>query len=405
MRFAGIDIGSERHLVAMVDDVGRVLAKPSVFGEELAGYERLTRVLGQTDGLLVVMEATGHYWFNLYFWLSEQGYRVAVINPLKTACYAKAELRRAKTDAIDALGLARYGQEKRPATLDKPDKATVEARELARFRERLVQDQGDRVRLLHRHIDLAFPEFTRVIKDISSQRSLAILTQWPTAAALREASFEEVAELRYDGRHRVGDELASQLIAHATASVGQHSGAATACIIRVLCQQLRTLAEQVSLITEQVRAAVDASELGKLLISIPGIAHVTAARLLGEVGNPARFRDGNALASYVGVVPSVSHSGKHAPRRGELAPYGNRNLRRALWMPTLIAIQKSPWLQAFYDRLVDGGKPPKLAIIAAMRKLLTAVWSVANRGTPFKDRIDTKPSAPEAANPPIVVPA
>ncbi|MFN7598079.1 MAG: IS110 family transposase, partial [Cereibacter sp.] len=63
--------------------------------------------------------------------------------------------------------------------------------------------------------------------------------------------------------------------------------------------------------------------------------------------------------------------------------FGNAKLRRALWMTVLAAVRINPWLKAFHDRLRGAGKPPKLALIAAMRKLLHAVYSVAKSRNPF----------------------
>lgn len=56
-------------------------------------------------------------------------------------------------------------------------------------------------------------------------------------------------------------------------------------------------------------------------------------------------------------------------------------------MPTLRAVTKNVWLKAFYDRLVAAGKPKKLAMIAAMRKLLSAMVSVVRSGKPFEPRL------------------
>ena len=52
-------------------------------------------------------------------------------------------------------------------------------------------------------------------------------------------------------------------------------------------------------------------------------------------------------------------------------------------MPVLGAVRRNPWLRAFYERLRAAGKPPKLALVAAMRKLLHAVYSVARNRKPF----------------------
>ena len=62
MRFVGIDIGAERHSVAIVDEGGRVVSKSVSFEEGAAGYRRLGELLGSPSDCLIAMEATGHYW-------------------------------------------------------------------------------------------------------------------------------------------------------------------------------------------------------------------------------------------------------------------------------------------------------------------------------------------------------
>jgi transposase len=168
MRFAGIDIAAETHVVAVVDETGAVLVQPLPFTEDVEGYGRVLERLGPASDLLVVMEATGHYWKNLFATLAAHGLAVALINPLRTHRFAQEDLARTKTDAIDALGLARFGAQKRPPATRLPEAATEELRELVRLRDRLVQDFGDRVRQLHRLVDLGFPEFTRYVKGLDT---------------------------------------------------------------------------------------------------------------------------------------------------------------------------------------------------------------------------------------------
>ena len=63
---------------------------------------------------MLALEATGHYWRNLFVALLAKGYAVAVLNPLRTRRFSEEELQRTKTDAIDALGIARFAAQKRP---------------------------------------------------------------------------------------------------------------------------------------------------------------------------------------------------------------------------------------------------------------------------------------------------
>jgi len=60
MRYVGIDIGAERHVVAALDAQGAVVLRPTSFTEDAAGYDHLLQVLGAPTDTVVVMEATGH---------------------------------------------------------------------------------------------------------------------------------------------------------------------------------------------------------------------------------------------------------------------------------------------------------------------------------------------------------
>lgn len=166
MRFVGIDIAAETHVVAAVSEDGTVVVKPTPFTEDAAGYAALRAVLGAPTETLIALEATGHYWQNLVAVLLAEGFAVTLLNPLRTRRFAGEDLQRAKTDALDALGIARFAAQKRPAVSRLPDPATQELRELVRLRDRVVQDLGDRVRQLHRLVDLGFPEFTRHVRTL-----------------------------------------------------------------------------------------------------------------------------------------------------------------------------------------------------------------------------------------------
>jgi transposase len=129
MRFAGIDIASETHVLAIIDADGAVEVKATPFAEDAAGYEKLLNLLGAPADLLIAMEATGHYWQNLFAVLAAAGYRLALINPLRTHRFAGEDMTRTKTDAIDALGIARFA---RPETTQRGATARCPHRGVAR---------------------------------------------------------------------------------------------------------------------------------------------------------------------------------------------------------------------------------------------------------------------------------
>jgi transposase len=380
--FAGIDIASERHVLARLDDAGAAIGKPITITEDRAGYDALLAALAPPP-VLIVMEATGHYWKNLFAVLTAAGHHVALLNPLIARRFQEASLERTKTDAIDAAGLARLAFEKRPAPTQLHDAIAEGLRELVRHRDRLRQDFDDRVRQLHRLVDLGFPEFTRYIRSLDSMLATCLLAEYPTAQAFARATPRRLAKLRYDGRHLVGPDLAQSLVEAAKRSVGQHHGPAYTLQARHISQDLDIWRRRLAEIERDIEDLLNTHVLGKLITSIDGIEPQTAARIIAAAGDPAHFKSPGAFAAYVGVVPALRQSGKQAGTRAGIGPLGNAKLRSALWMPVLSAVKRSAWLRAFYLRLRAAGKPAKLALIAAMRKLLHAVYSVAKHRKPF----------------------
>jgi transposase len=385
MRFAGIDIASETHVVAVVDVEGKVLVKSTEFAEDAGGHMRLLELLGSPSDCMVAMEATGHYWQNVFATLASSGFEVALLNPLRTRRFSEADLTRSKTDAIDAVAIARFAQQKRPAPTKLPDSATQELRELVRLRDRVVQDLGDAVRRLHRVVDLGFPEFTRYVKTLDSELATAVLHEYPTAAAFPVVA-RPLAKLVYDGRHKVGPELARQLVDAAKSSVGRHHGDAYRVQVRYACEDVDVARRRLRELERRIETTLHDHEVGTLLTTIDGIGPQTAARLVAEVGEFERFSGPEKLAAFVGSIPGINHSGKSKPN-GAMSSLGNARLRCALWMPLLTAVRKNPWLRAYYQRLVANGKKRKVALIAAMRKLLHAIYSVATNRRPFVARI------------------
>jgi len=329
------------------------------------------------------MEATGHYWKNVFAVLVTQGFAVALLNPLRTRRFAAEELQRTKTDAIDALGIARFAAQKRPAASRLPDPATEELRERLRYRDRLSQDFGNRERQLHRLLDLGFPEFPRHVHDVGSELATAIPRDYPTAAAFQGVSVRRLGGLRYDGRYPVGAELAAALLAAAAASVGQHHGPAYQVQVRDACEDLDILRRRLRTLDRDIERLLERHEVGRLLTTIEGIGPQTAARLVATFGDFSGVRSGAALACYVGAIPGLRQSGKRTSVRARLTPIGAARLRAKLYMPVLSAVRYNPWLRAYYAALIARGKLPNVALIAAMRKLLHAVYRVATHRRAF----------------------
>jgi transposase len=356
--------------------------KPRIVSEDAGGRQALLDLLGAAGTVHVVMESTGHYWRNVFARLVAEGHVVTVVNAVVAARFAQMELRRAKTDSIDALGLARYAAMLRPKPTPVPDEVLGLLRDLGRWRSRCVQDMGDKVRQLHCQMDLAFPEVGRVFRNLGCLEATCILARHPSARALAKARVHNIARLVPKGGRRIRPGIADAIVDLAKNSVGANAEVA-AVVVPQLCGDIDRLRVRIAALDVRLESLVSEHELGDLLVSIPGIGFPTAARLLGEIGDPANFKSGKALSAYVGVVPGTSSSGKRKPSSASICRIGNAQLRKALWMPTLAAIKCNPWLRDFYKGLRARGKKPKVAIVATMNKLLRAIWSVAHNRRPF----------------------
>jgi len=120
-----------------------------------------------------------------------------------------------------------------------------------------------------------------------------------------------------------------------------------------------------------------------LLISIPGIGELTAARLLAEIRDFHEFRNARQLTAYAGLNPRQYQSGSSVYRKSRLSKTGNGNLRHALYLPAIVAKNHNPIIRAFCQRLTDRGLSKMAVVGAAMRKLLVLAYGVIKTDSTF----------------------
>jgi len=118
-----------------------------------------------------------------------------------------------------------------------------------------------------------------------------------------------------------------------------------------------------------------------LLRSVPGVGPVTARTLVAALPELGHISS-KGLAALVGVAPLNVDSGRF---RGKRRIWGGRaQVRSALYMATVSGVRWNPVLRKFYQRLVKAGKPKKVALIAAMHKLLTILNAMMKQQTPWR---------------------
>jgi len=118
-----------------------------------------------------------------------------------------------------------------------------------------------------------------------------------------------------------------------------------------------------------------------LLQSVPGIGPVMSRTVLAELPELGLLNR-KQIAALVGVAPFNRDSGRW---RGHRTIWGGRaSVRTALYMAALVATRWNPVIRQFYQRLRAAGKAPKVALVAAMRKLLTMLNAMMHHGTPWR---------------------
>ena len=160
---------------------------------------------------------------------------------------------------------------------------------------------------------------------------------------------------------------------------------ATAMVRPSIEAVIKFLRSQIDDVEGQMREHVREhfSELDALLRSTKGIGPVASAMLIADLPELGRL-DRRTIAALVGVAPMASDSGRSRGRR--FIKGGRFELRRILYMAAFVASRHNPVIKAFYARLVAAGKPPKVALVACMRKLLTILNAMVRTGSPWKDR-------------------
>jgi len=153
-----------------------------------------------------------------------------------------------------------------------------------------------------------------------------------------------------------------------------------AALRRDLERSLRSLRRAIARLSTEAVKIIDQDPGLKLrfdlLISAKGIKETSAIPLLAELAVAPPDLDVRQLVAYAGLDPREHSSGTSLHKKVRISKHGNAHLRRALYMPALVAIRHQPNWRAFYEHLRARGKLKMVALIAVMRKLLHAIFGM-----------------------------
>ena len=323
--FVGIDISAKTADIAVLTDVKDKSNKGKVWKikQTNSGYtsllKRLDKFIPVRSEVFILMESTGAYWRKLAQFLDSSGYTVCVVNPLRAHYFAKSLINRDKTDAMDAMMLAKMGYSTYQLLpiWSAPPPIADKISQLLHQRDNLTHmsvQRSNRRHAFDHHIEEPLP-----------------------------AVIERDEELRFK-----------------------------------ISQQIRRIDKELKILIREDEAYY---KTFKYLMSVDGIGVVTACWLIYVTQNFAEsmFVDVRNLASLIGLVPRTFESGTSIRKQSKIGHSGQPRLRQLLYTASMSAVQNNPRMQGFYDRLVEKGKPKKSAYIAVAHKLLYVCWAVAKK--------------------------
>ena len=161
-------------------------------------------------------------------------------------------------------------------------------------------------------------------------------------------------------------------------------------VVKSLRKLVQVLDKEIAQTEKQIKAHIaghpDLKQQSELLDSIKGIGGRTISTLLAEI-NFKQYSSARQVAAYVGLTPRNNRSGtiKGKPR---LSKIGNARVRKALFLPALVAKRHNPIVRSFCARLATNGKNKMAIVGAAMRKLIHIAFGVLKSGKPFDPNHD-----------------
>lgn len=177
-----------------------------------------------------------------------------------------------------------------------------------------------------------------------------------------------------------------QLIETRTAEKNRQAQAVSQFVRKSIQRLLDTINEDIHAVSCEIEKLVQSDDEWKnraeLLGTMPGIGNVTSATIIAELPELGQLNR-KQISSLVGLAPFNRDSGTMRGKRSIFG--GRRTVRAALYMATLSAQRYNPAIKKFSQRLSEQGKPPKVIIVACMRKILVILNTMVKTNSPWEN--------------------
>ncbi len=385
----GIDVAKDKHDCFILSSEGEVLADVFTIQNNREGFDRLFQRIQSCrrdrDETRVGLEATGHYNTNILGFLLEKGLPTFVLNPLSTNLYRKSlSLRKTKTDRIDARTIAAMlmsDVDLKPYT----DKAlrSEELKSLTRYRYDKVRERARLKQSVARLVNILFPELEKLVPTLHIASVYALLYEYPGARQIAQAHLTRLKTLLTEtSRGHYRRDKALDIREAARTSIGSDLPAKS-LELRHTIQLIRELDREIG----EMEAAID--EIMKTIRSpittIPGIGANLGAMILAEIGVFSNFSSPDKILAYAGLSPSTYQSGQlnMSGTHSHMEKRGSRYLRYAIYNAAKFACQWDPTFAAYFEKKRAEGKPYKVAVSHAAKKLVRVIYALEKTGRPY----------------------
>jgi transposase len=327
----GVDPHKQTHTAAVVAaDVGELRGERTVKARQAGHEQLLSWARSLADERVWALEDCRHVSVSLERFLLQRGEQVVRVPPKLMAGARRAARQRGKSDAIDALAVARAYLREPELPVAQLEGATRELRLLSDHREDLVAERTRIQQRLRWHLHELEPELELPAACLSRRC-------WLERLARRLARREQTAQVR---------------------------------ICQELVSRCRELSRRVDELESEIAALVRAQ--APALLELPGCGVLTAAKLLGETAGATRFATDSKLAMHAGAAPLPASSG--ARQRHRLSRSGNRQLNCALHRIAVAQGRVHPPARAYLARKEGEGHSRKEALRCLKRHLARVVY-------------------------------
>jgi transposase len=388
MFIVGIDIGKRFHEAAVTDASGNMLAESFKFKNDSKGFnsflKKITAINADLSQFEFGMEATGHYWLNLYCKLIDLGCIVHVINPIQSDALRSLFIRKTKNDSRDSLVIAeliRFGRYSETKLTD-PD--IISLKELTRQRYYLVDCISDIKRKVICLIDKIFPEYENIFADMFGATSLELLHTYTCPEAIANVDTDTLSEfLKKASKGRFGLSKAEEIQNYAKNTFGSFLFAdSSSFALRQLLEQIKLLERQLDELDSYISQML--SKFNTTLTTINGIGPTLAASIIAEIGDINRFDSPEKLAAFAGIDPSVKQSGEFNGTKNHMSKRGSPYLRRALYLAAVSCNLHNPAMHAIYEKKRSQGKHHNVALSVISRKLVNIIYTLMKSNKPYE---------------------